>query len=313
MNRPRPLHRTALTRAALLSVLALALAVTARPAHAVGGIGDLFITSDASDVVRAYQGPTGNFLGVFTPSVSGNGQLGIHFGAGNGRVLVGHISDGVDEFDAATGGYIKTYSPGLGWQWTGVYAPDGNVYIGSHSTNDIRKYDSTTGAYIATMCALPYPADMEYGPNGNLYVAGYFTSQVFELDPNTLATVSSWSVPGQPNDIAFLPGGRILVTAQSTVQCYVYDASHNLITSFAGTGWVHPHGIVISPYSGRIQIVDGVTTQVHEFDPNTYAELNVAYLTPNPGDKIVDLAYRPDSHGTPANATTWGRVKALWR
>ncbi|MEO6461492.1 MAG: hypothetical protein ABIP29_00265, partial [Candidatus Eisenbacteria bacterium] len=220
---------------------------------------------------------------------------------------------GVDEFDAATGGYIKTYGQAVGWQWTAVYAPNGNVYIGSHQTNDIREYDSTTGAFIAVKCALLTPADMVYGPSGNLFVASYYYGQVHELNPTTLATVSTWSVPGLPNDIAFLSGGRILVTAQGTVQCYVFDGSHNLITSFAGTGWQHPHGIAISPYTGNILIVDGVTTQVHEFDPTTYAELNPAFLSANPGDKIVDLAFRPDDHGTSTRTTTWGRLKALRR
>jgi hypothetical protein len=296
-----------------LTLLFLVLLAPARPAGAAGGIGDLYVTSDASDVVRAYGGATGTYLGLFTSSVLGNGELGIHFGS-NGRVLVGHIGGGVDEFDATTGAYIKTYAPAGGWQWTGVYAPNGNVHIGSHATNDIREYDSTTGAYIATLASIPTPSDMAYGPNGNLYVGSYYFGQVYELDPNTLATVSSWSLPGGlPNDIAFLSGGRILVTAQITNQCYVFDAAHNLITSFAGTGWGHPHGITISPYTGNILIVDGVTTQAHEFDPTTYAELNPAFLTPNPGDKIVDLAFRPDDHGTPARATSWGRVKALWR
>jgi len=315
VNHLRPLRRAShpSVPAFLVATLAFGLSLAAvSPARAVGSIGDLYITSDASDVVRAYVGATGTFLGVFTPSNFGNGQLGIHFG-NNGRVLVGHIGGGVEEFDAATGGFIKNYSPSGSWQWTGVYAPNGNVYIGSHGTNDIREYDSTTGAFIAVKCALPTPSDMAYGPNGNLYVGSYFFGQVYELDPNTLATVSQWAVPGQPNDIAFLSGGRILVTSQGTVKCYVYDSSHNLITSFAGTGWVHPHGIAISPYTGNILIVDGVTTQVHEFDPVTYAELNPAFLTPNPGDKIVDLAFRPDVHGTPAKETTWGRMKALWR
>ena len=314
MEALRPLRRPAPARPAFLAgAVAGLVLLTAAPAArgAAGGIGDLYVTSDASDVVRAYTGPTGGFLGIFTPSSAANGQLGLNFG--NGRVLVGHISGGVEEFDATTGAFIKTYAPALGWQWAGVYAPNGNVYIGSHTTNDIREYDSTTGAFIAVKASIPTPSDMEYGPNGNLYVGAYFFGSVYELDPNTLATVSSWAVPGQPNDIAFLPGGRILVTSQSTVQCYVYDASHNLITSFAGTGWVHPHGIAISPYTGRILIIDGVTTQVHEFDPTTYAELNPAYLSPNPGDKIVDLAFRPDDSGVPAEATTWGRLKARWR
>ena len=83
--------------------------------------------------------------------------------------------------------------------------------------------------------------------------------------------------------------------------------------SLANLSVNNPHGVAISPYTGNILIIDGVTTQVHEFDPNTYAELNPAFLSPNPADKIVDLAFRPDLSGVPAAPSTWGRIKAQWR
>jgi streptogramin lyase len=310
MIRPRPLPESPRFLAVFV-LAAFALAAPAGTASAAGGIGDLYVTSDASDLVRAYNGPTGNYLGIFTPSGAANAQLGIHIA--QGKVLVGHITGGVEEYDANTSAYIKTYNPGGSWNWVGVFAPDGNVYIGDFGTNDIRKYDSTTGAYIATMAAIPSPSDMVYGPNGNLYVCSYYFGTVYELDPNTLATVSSWTIPGLPNDVGFLSGGRIIVTAQSSNACHVYDAAHNYLTSFAGTGWANPHGITISPYTGHILIADGVTTQVHEFDPNTYAELNPAFLSPNPGDKIVDLMFRGDESGVPATPTTWGKLKGQYR
>ena len=298
-----------------LGGLALAglLALAAPRAHAAGAVGDLFVTSDASNLVRAYAGATGSALGVYTASVLGSGQLAIHFGAANNRVLVGHFGGGVDEFDATTGAYIKTYAPAGGWQWAGVYGPNGNVYISSQFTNDVREYDVNTGARVGVLCPVNGPADMEYGPNGNLYICSYNLGAVFEGHPVTGAPVFAWNLPaGRANDIAFLPGGRVVVTAMGTNVAYVYDPPPVLLTSFAGTGWQRPHGAVVSPHTGHLLIADGVTTQVHEFDPNTFAELNAAFLTPNPGDKIVDVAFQPE-HPTPAASSTWGRLKSRYR
>jgi DNA-binding beta-propeller fold protein YncE len=296
---------------ALVVVLLLAPAL----AHAsTGGIGDLFVTSDASNMVRAYAGITGSYLGVFTGSALGSGELGIHFGATNNRVLVGHFGGGVDEFDATTGAYIKTYSPGGGWQWAGIYAPNGNVYIGSMTTNDIREYDANTGAFVRVLCTIPGPADMAYGPNGHLYICSYQIGGVKEVDAVTGATYSSWMmpIPSSCNDIAFLPNGYSIVTAMGPNVAFVFDTSNNFAGQFQGTGWQRPHGVVISPHNGRILVADGVTTQVHEFDPVTFTELNANFLSPNPGDKIVDIDFRPD-RPTPAGGTTFGRLKSLYR
>jgi DNA-binding beta-propeller fold protein YncE len=308
-----PLMSVARVLIGTCTVLAMLSAAGRLAAASAGGIGDLFVTSDASNLVRAYNGTTGLLLGVFTPSVLGSGQLGIHFGATNGRVLVGHFGGGVDEFDAATGAYIKTYAPGGGWQWAGVYGPNGNVYIGSQLTNDVRQYDVNTGAFINVLCTVPEPADMEYGPNGNLYICSFSAGGVKEVHPLTGATQMVWPLPPgtQANDVAFLPGGRVVVTAMITNLAYVYGPPPVLVATFAGAGWQRPHGVEISPHTGNILIADGVTTQVHEFDPTTYVELNPAFLNPNPGDKIVDLDYRPDQP-TPVAPTTWGRLKGQY-
>ena len=66
--------------AALLACTCLAFIVG--PARAAGGVGDLFVTSDASNIVRAYTGATGAYIGVHLASVAPpNGELAIHFGA----------------------------------------------------------------------------------------------------------------------------------------------------------------------------------------------------------------------------------------
>ena len=82
--------------AAGLSLLVSALAFAAP--------GDLYVTSDASNKVRRYDGSSGSFLSVFSISGSSTGQMAIHFGATNNRVLIGHNAFGVGRCCSGSGG-----------------------------------------------------------------------------------------------------------------------------------------------------------------------------------------------------------------
>ena len=150
------------------SVLAVVAVLSAAPsAHAVGGPGDLYVTSDASDLTRAYDGTSGLYLGVFTPSTGGaSGQMAVHFGPTQGRVLLGHGFGGVEEHDLVTGALIKVYEPAGRLAVGGDLTPNGNVYVGSMLTNDVRVYDPNTGAFLSVLCPVLAPADMEIGPTG---------------------------------------------------------------------------------------------------------------------------------------------------
>jgi DNA-binding beta-propeller fold protein YncE len=287
-------------------------------APAVAATGDLYVTSDASNLTRRYDGATGNYFGVFSPSGAAGGQMAVHFVPAVGRVLIGHAFNGVEERDVATGSLIKTYNPGGGWQWAALLAPTNEVFIGSNLTNDVRAYDLGTGAFIRLVAPVPFPADMTIGPDGNLYVASWNTNSVFILDPVTGGIVAPnvfISANGLPNDIAFDPAtGDMFVSAMVDNKVYRYQAG---TFAFLGTlthaFWGNPHGLAFSPTTGNLLVVDGVTGQVHEFDITTMSELNPAWLTPTPGDKIVDLAFEPAMNPTPARATSWGKIKSLYR
>jgi len=300
----------------LLLAFTLALSTTmARPAHAAfGGVGDMFITGDVSNSVRSYGGVSGSFIGLFGSPT--NSPLGIDFGAFNGRVLVGGFAGGVMEFDAGTGAWIKTYG-GPQWAWSGIYEANGNVLVAASATDQILRYDGTTGALIGLFAPVPgAPADMRYGPNGNLYVCAYTGGMVWELDPVNGNLISVWPLPPntRPNDVEFL-NGEILVTAMGTNLVYRFDSTpaHNLLGTFGDANWGNTHGIEVSPHNGHIYVVDGVTAQAYEFDPITFAELNANVLSPAPGDKVVDIAFRVDNRPTPAVQTSWGRIKSLYR
>jgi len=298
-------------RATLLPLaLILLAAAAAGPARAAGGVGDAFVTSDASNVVRAYAGATGNYLGNHSTGVLGAGQLAIHFGVNNGRVLVGSFGGGVDEYVAATGAYIKTYATTGGWQWAGLYGPNGNVYIGSFNTADVREYDVNTGALVGILYSIPDPSDMNIGPNGNLYICQYQLGAVTEID-FAGNFVSQWFQPpnSRSQDIEFLPGGGFVVPVMGNNVAYRYNAAHIINGVYVGTGWQRPHGVDLNPADGLLYIVDGVTMQVHVFNPVTMVELNPAWLVPDPGDKIVDIEFRQDEQIVPVVPRTWSQIK----
>ncbi|HEY2956068.1 MAG TPA: hypothetical protein VGK89_12560 [Candidatus Eisenbacteria bacterium] len=291
------------------------LALAALAPTAIAGPGDAYVTSDASNLARQYAGGTGAYQSVFTSSVAASGQLGIHFGNANNRVLIGHWGGGVEEFDATTGAYIKTYNAGGGTQWAGLYAPTGGVYIGSWTTGDVREYDATTGALIRVVAGVSTPADMRFGPGNRLFIESYNGGYVMAVHAVSGAFMGLWPMPypSKPNDIAFLPSGDILVTCMSTDSVYHFSPAFTPLGAFASPGWVNPHGIEIGPTDGRIYVVEGGAGQVHVFDPATFAELNTAWLTPAPGDKVVDLAFRPGGGPTPATPSSWGSIKRRYR
>lgn len=295
--------------------LRAALALLALLAAAPAGAATMYISSDASNLLRRYDSATGGFLGAFTASAGPVGQLGVHFNATSTRVLVGHWSGGVQEFDVATGLPIMIFSPGGGDQWAGIYVPWGNVFIGSWLYNDIREYDGTTGAFVRMVAPVFSPADMRIGPNGNLYVCSFQGGFVLEIDPVTGAYLGQTVLPAgaQANDVAFLPNGDMLVTAMRQDSVYHYSPGGVLLGAFTGTGMGNPHGIEIDPVDGTIRVVSGAAGQLYVFDPVTFAQITPAKLGPDPGDKIVDIAYGPDASPTPVERTSWGGLKRRWR
>ena len=264
-------------------------------ALAAPAVGNLFVTEEQAGKVHEYVGATGAYVGVYATVAQPVSAMAIHTGGPVGDVLMGSATGGVRRLDRNTGAVVQTYNPGGGWQWAGVWRPsNGNVLVGDMATNDIREYDAATGAYLGTFATgVVKPADMVWGPNGNLYVCSFDTGAgVYEINGATGAIVNQWGLGmGFTNDIVFMPDGRRIVTAMGDNMAHVFDSAWNPIATFAGTGWLRPHGIDLSPHDGRIYVVDGFTQAAHSFNPTTYAEYDASFLmTPT---KPVDLEFRP--------------------
>ena len=83
-----------------------------------------------------------------------------------------------------------------------MFGPDGNLYVTSFGTNQVLRYNGTTGALLGTFVAagsggLSLPRGLTFGPDGNLYVGSFGSGDVLRYNGATGAFIDD-----------FVPSGR---------------------------------------------------------------------------------------------------------
>ena len=243
-----------------------------------------------ADVVVPDYGYFGNSQGVFRFDES----TGLAVGAQPFVQPVGSLTNPADPgYEAA------------GYQAEGsAYGPDGNLYVGyfiaegngGTGIGEVRRFNSTTGAYIDTFIApgsggLVQPGDLKFR-NGTLYVADhgnivdpqgpnptpYGGTSVYQYNANTGALTGSinFGYPAGPSGLAFDPrpaglGGdpnKLYISLFNVNQVAQYDLNtHNLATYASGAGMFTPSGIAFGP-NGDLYVVNLFTASIQEFHQN---------------------------------------------
>jgi uncharacterized protein (TIGR03118 family) len=238
---------------------------------ALGPDGNLYVSSNMNDSILRYSGTTGQFLGVFVPSgfagLSKPSQL--VFGPDGNLYVNSHgpaslpNSSAILRFDGTTGEprpapgqagatFVPAGSAGLDQASVGlVFGPDGNLYVNSHLTNSVLRFDGTTGEprpapgqsgadFIpARSGGLLQPSGLVFGPDGDLYVGahdpGAGHGAVLRYDP---MTGDPRPAPGQdgaffvpidsgtirnPTALAFGPDGNLYVDSRGNSRVLRFD------------------------------------------------------------------------------------------
>ena len=66
-----------------------------------------------------------------------------------------------------------------------LFGPDGNLYVTSEGSDQVLRYDGTTGDFIDVFASgggIEEPEGLGFGPDGNLYVVSEGTDEVFRYD-----------------------------------------------------------------------------------------------------------------------------------
>jgi uncharacterized protein (TIGR03118 family) len=238
---------------------------------AFGPDGSLYVSSDMNNSILHYSGTTGQFLGVFVPSgLAGlNKPSGLVFGPDGNLYVNSHgpasqpTSSAVLRFDGVTGAplpapgqdgatFVPAGSGGLDQASVGlVFGADGNLYVNSHLTNSVLRFNGITGEPFpapgqdgadfvpAGSGGLLQPSGLVFGPDGNLYVGahdpGAGHGAVLRYDPITGAPKPG---PGQtgaffvpidsgtirnPTALAFGPDGNLYVDSRGNSRVLRFD------------------------------------------------------------------------------------------
>ncbi|HEV8292464.1 MAG TPA: hypothetical protein VGP94_11095, partial [Tepidisphaeraceae bacterium] len=83
-----------------------------------------------------------------------------------------HSQNGILRYDGTTGAFVGRFID-ISRPIAMAYGPDGNLYVGSLSTQSVNRYNGTTGAFLNTFVSsgsggLGVPWDMTFGADGNL-------------------------------------------------------------------------------------------------------------------------------------------------
>ena len=113
------------------------------------------------------------------------------------------------------------------------FGPDGNLYVNSADTDEILRYNGTTGDYIDEFVppgygGLDHPRDFMFGPDGDLYVCSGHTDQVLKYNGTTgeflgVAVPKSYGLD-YPISLIFGPDNQLCVSSAylSKVVCCSY-------------------------------------------------------------------------------------------
>ncbi|MFN8422407.1 MAG: hypothetical protein U0470_03130 [Anaerolineae bacterium] len=251
--------------------------------------GNLYVASENTDQVLRYAGGNGDFFNVAVAA----GQNGlnepryIRFNSAGNLLVVSHGSNRVLEFDVDL---VNFLSGGALSFPEGLTFNGGFLYVSSRSTNEVLRYNATTGAFVGVFVTagsggLNGPQDLVFGPNGNLFVSSIFSNEVIEYngttgafidelvedDPLTLLVDEDGGLDG-PHGLRF-SGGDLYVASINTDEVKRYNGTTgayigNFVTAGSG-GLDVPIGLVFQ--GGDLYVSSFQTDQVKRYNGTTGA------------------------------------------
>jgi hypothetical protein len=227
---------------------------------AVLGVGTIQNVNSAisiSDAAATEGNPTIRYFDDFVPVQARLG--GVRWCAfapaseGGNLYIASRFTDQVLEYDGTTGAYLGVVVPAgadpsgtnpLHAPWALTFGPDGNLYVAGSRSNNVLRYNMTTGAideFISNSAGLDKPQGLTFGPDGNLYVSSHNDSDVLRFQgPNGASPGAPLPAPGQTGAVFVASGSGGLSNAQGSAfgpdgNLYVASFNTNTVNRYNGT------------------------------------------------------------------------------
>jgi outer membrane protein assembly factor BamB len=215
-----------------------------------------------------------------------------------------------------------------------TFGPDGNLYVGSLNTNEVLRYDGTSGAFLGSFVTAgsgglngPAVDGLIFRPDGRLYVASRNGNSVLRYDAATGSFLDTFVAPGSggllnPKGMIFAPDGSLLVSS-GTNEVLRYDGTTGgFLGAFisAGSGGLNnPRSLAFGP-DGNLYVASANSNQILRYNGTTGAFVN-AFVAANsgglttPGDLLFSdgslyVASQNTNQVLRYDATTGGFIEA---
>lgn len=175
--------------------------------------------------------------------------------------------------------FVASGSGGLSGAVGMVFAPNGELLVASQSTNQVLRYDGTTGAFNGVLVGtnLANPAHLQFHSNGNLLVSNFTGNSVSEFSPSgTYIREFTSGSPGAGlqgvSSFATAPNGEVYVGSFNSGEIFVYDSNgvyqRTFATGFGGASGLRFSGSnlwVASLLNSRVALLDPNGAVIHDF------------------------------------------------
>jgi sugar lactone lactonase YvrE len=229
----------------------------------------------------------------------------------------------VSVFDATTGAFTGTLTPGVGVNWnpTGIaVGPDGDVYVADAANSVVDRFD-TSGNFLGTFASsdLFMPSGLAFGPDGNLYVANFGAgnnSYIVRFDTSGNLVDASPFVPSStglydPGAIAFGPDGDLYIADSSNGAVDKVIPTSGIFSTLipagcSSTPFTNPQGVAFGP-DGNLYVSDAGSGCYDPSAPGQYLDYGVykydtsgtllgTFVAPNVLSTPIDLVFGPDGN-----------------
>ncbi len=226
--------------------------------------------------------------------------------------------EGLYRYTGSTGAFSQYFG---GAEITNPYAvavgPDGLLYVAGHTSDNVVRYDATTGAYIDEFVAvgsggLNAAAGLAFGADGHLYVSNQIGDSILKYDGSTGAYLGTFVTSGSggldgPAALSFGADGYLYVGSYNSDSVLRYDATTGaFVDTFVttGSGGLNGPGAMTWGSDGHLY-VGGTNSVIKRFDGTTGAFID-DFVTAGSGGlgESIGLTFGPDGHLYVSSFTT---------
>lgn len=219
---------------------------------AFGSDGHLYVSGRGNSSILKYDKTTGAFLGEFTKGYALDEPTKMTFGPDDKLYVSqwGKSKTKVARFDSKTGVFIDEITSGLNQGMSHAWDGDGNLYIVSFGSKDVKKYDAA-GNFIKVFTSggnLQGPVNLWFGSDGMLYVVDWETGSVQLFDGHTGVFVRTFiSGLSRVEGHAFDRNGKLYLCdwVNNVINQYEAATGKFITTFISGHGISQPNSIAI--------------------------------------------------------------------